>query len=67
MRKLLDVNSHGLFPAKVYFLIKWTDKSIGYKQTAILKLLYLNPVLGSVRVLFHTAYLIGNTRALLLS
>ena len=45
MRKLLDVNSHSLFPAKVYFLIKWTDKSIGYKQTAILKLLYLNPVL----------------------
>ena len=39
MRKLLDVNSHSLFPAKVYFLIKWTDKSIGYKQTAILKLL----------------------------
>ena len=24
MRKLLDVNSHSLFPAKVYFLIKWT-------------------------------------------
>ena len=45
MRKLLDVNSHSLFPAKVYFLIKWTDKSIGYKQTAILKFLYLNPVL----------------------
>ena len=39
MRKLLDVNSHSSFPAKVYFLIKWTDKSIGYKQTAILKLL----------------------------
>ena len=34
MRKLLDVNSHSLFPAKVYFLIKWTDKWIGYKQTA---------------------------------
>ena len=45
MRKLLDVNSHSLFPAKVYFLIKWIDKSIGYKHTAILKLLYLNPVL----------------------
>ena len=28
MRKLLDVNSHSLLTAKVYFLIKWTDKSI---------------------------------------
>ena len=45
MRKLLDVNSHSLLTAKVYFLIKWTDMSIGYKQTAILKFLYLNLVL----------------------
>ena len=45
MRKLLDVNSHSVLTARVYFLIKWTDKSIGYKQTAIFKFLYLNLVL----------------------
>ena len=51
MRKLLDVNSHRLFPAKVYFLMKWTDKT----DRIIVRPLCLHAC-GSVRVLFHTAY-----------
>ena len=37
MRKLLDVNSHRLFPAKVYSSIKWTDKTDRHFEVALFK------------------------------
>ena len=37
VRKLLDVNSHRLFPAKVYSSIKWTDKTDRHFEVALFK------------------------------
>ena len=41
MRKLLDVKSHSLFPAKVCFLIKWTEDDSPHRQTQAQPLLDL--------------------------